>query len=173
MISYRAPRTDEAAALAELGRASFVDAFGHLYKPEDLNSFLGEVYSLEAVTDDLGNPERIFLIAEDDGQMVGYCKLGLNNKLDYDTGGVPTMELKQLYLRGAQTGSGIGSALMAWALEEGRTRGFEQIILSVYSENYGGQRFYKRHGFEKWGDTIFMVGEQRDEEFIFGRKLSV
>lgn len=171
MISYRAPTIEDAPALAELGHASFLDAFGHLYKPDDLNAFIGQVYSIEAVKDDLNNPNRVFLVAEDDCRMVGYCKLGLNNKLDYDTGGVPTMELKQLYLRGAQTGGGIGSALMAWALDEARRRGFEQVILSVYSENHGGQRFYKRHGFEKWGDTIFMVGNQRDDEFIFGRKV--
>lgn len=171
MISYRAPRPDEAAALAELGRTSFIDAFGHLYRVEDLNAFLDATYTPETLSADLGNPNRVFRIAEDAGHMVGYCKLGLDQSLDYDSGDIATMELKQLYLLGSQTGSGIGGAFMDWTLDQAQKRGFEQIILSVWSENHGGQRFYRRHGFEKWGDTIFMVGEQRDDEFIFGRRV--
>ncbi len=171
MISHRDPRPDEAAALAELGRASFVDAFGHLYRPEDLNAFLDATYTPEVLNAELADANRVFRVAEDDGALIGYCKLGLDRSLDYDAGGVPTIELKQLYLRGNQTGGGIGGALMGWVFEQAQERGFEQVILSVWSENLGGQRFYRRHGFEKWGDTIFMVGSQRDEEFIFGRRV--
>jgi len=40
MITYRAPRVEEAPALVTLGRQSFVETFGHLYRPEDLASFL-------------------------------------------------------------------------------------------------------------------------------------
>ncbi|HEY5972897.1 MAG TPA: GNAT family N-acetyltransferase, partial [Pseudoxanthomonas sp.] len=38
------------------------------------------------------------------------------------------------------------------------------------SENYGAQRFYGRYGFEMAGEYEFLVGEQRDREFMFRRK---
>ncbi len=103
--------------------------------------------------------------------MIGYCKLGLDLSLDYDPKGLRIMELKQLYLRGSRTGSGVGASFMDWALKEGRDRGFDAILLSVWSENHGAQRFYARYGFEKWGDTVFMVGKQADAEFLFGLRL--
>lgn len=171
MIDYRAATPADAEALAELGRTSFIDAFGHLYSIEDLNSFLESTYTPEIAAADIANPMRLFRIAESGGQMLGYCKLGFDKSLDYDAGDRRVVELKQLYLRGRQTGSGIGGALMDWAVSEARARNADEVVLSVWSENHGAQRFYKRHGFEKVGDTIFMVGNQRDEEFLFGLRL--
>ncbi len=168
MIIFRTPTLADANKLAELGASSFVDAFGSLYSAVDLASFLDQAYSAEALTADLNNPNRLFRIAEEDGVMIGYCKLGLDCGFDYDLGGRKGMELKQLYLRSATTGKGVGSAFMTWALDEARTRQFDAVILSVYSGNIAGQRFYDRHGFTKWADTYFMVGAQRDDEYLYG-----
>ena len=171
MIDYRPATAQDTSALSELGRASFVDAFGHLYSTKNLNCFLEETYSLPVIERELSDPMRLFRIAEQGGKMLGYCKLGLDVTLDHDPGGRRVMELKQLYLRGVQTGSGIGAALMEWALDEAKKRQFDDVILSVWSGNRDAQRFYARHGFEKIGDTIFMVGDHRDEEYLMGLRL--
>lgn len=172
MINYRPAKPEDAPALSELGRTSFVDAFGHLYSADNLNRFLDQSYSQPVVEAELANRTRLFRIAERDGLMVGYCKIGFDVTLDHDSGGRKVMELKQLYLRGSETGSGMGATLMAWALDEARARGFDDVILSVWSGNHRAQRFYARHGFEKIGDTIFMVGDHRDEEYLMGLRLS-
>ena len=171
MIQYRPATPHDVSALSELGRTSFVDAFGHLYSADNLNRFLAETYSLPVIERELANPMRLFRIAEKGGEMVGYCKLGFDITLDHDPGGRRVMELKQLYLRGAQTGNGLGATLMGWALDEANARQFDDIILSVWSGNHEAQRFYRRHGFEKIGDTIFMVGDHRDEEYLMGLRL--
>jgi diamine N-acetyltransferase len=171
-ITYRKPTHKDAAALAELGNTSFVEAFGHLYKAEDLHAFLTENYSVRSVAADIDDNRRVIRVAEEGGRLLGYCKLGLQMGFDFDLGDRRGMELKQLYLRGEQTGSGIGSALMKWAIGEGRMRGFDDIILSVWSGNHDAQRFYARHGFEKVGDTYFMVGNHRDDEYLFGLRLT-
>lgn len=166
MISYRAARPEDADDLAELGRTSFIDAFGHLYSEDNLNRFLESTYTRWTAAEDIADPLKLFRIAESDGRMLGYCKIGFEVTLEHDPGERRTMELKQLYIRGAQTGTGIGANLMDWALGEARSRGFDEVILSVWSENYGAQRFYARYGFEKVADTYFMVGDHRDEEFL-------
>ncbi len=175
-IIYRDACADDIAALAELGRNSFIDAFGHLYAAADLNMFLEMVYSANAIAEDIANPERLHHIAEKDGVLLGYCKLGFTTNyteyLDDSHKGRKAMDLMQLYLAGGQTGSGIGSALMIWALEEGRARGYDDVLLSVYSENYGAQRFYARHGFTKIADIFFMVGNHRDDEYLYRRVLA-
>lgn len=171
-ITYRTPELSDARALAALGRQSFVDAFAHLYSNENLNRFLDETYSVQAVETDLASPRRLFRIAEEDGVLFGYCKLGLDYGFDFDIGARKAMELKQLYLLGQRTGSGVGSSLTHWAIAEAKQRSYDDIILSVYSENFGAQRFYKRHGFTHIADTYFMVGDHRDEEFLFGLTLN-
>lgn len=171
MIQYRPATPEDAPALSELGRTSFIDAFGHLYSDDNLNRFLEQAYSRSAVEAELANSARLFRVAERDGSMIGFCKIGFDVTLDHDSQGRKVMELKQLYLRGSETGSGLGATLMDWALEEARARAFDDVILSVWSQNFGAQRFYARYGFEKIGDTIFMVGDHRDEEHLMGLRL--
>lgn len=171
MVLLRTPDAVDASALAKLGRDTFVETFGHLYSAEDLNSFLDQTFAVDAVAADIADPARALLVAEDETGLIGYCKLGFTVSLDYDPGDRRAMELKQLYVRESAIGSGLGARLMQWALDQARARGFDMIILSVWSENFRAQRFYQRHGFAKIGDTIFMVGNHRDEEFLYGLDL--
>ena len=60
---------------------------------------------------------------------------------------------------------------MDWAVEESIARGHDAIQLSVWSENFGGQRFYQRYGFAKIADIDFLVGEQVDDEFLYEKRL--
>lgn len=162
--------------LAELGRQTFCDSFAHLYKAEDLNAFLQEVFSAEAVRREMSNPRRQYLIAEQDGAFAGYCKIGYCDaangpSLDYDTGTKRVVELKQLYIRAAYHGQGVAQRMMAWALEAAREYRAEAILLSVYSENPRAQAFYKKFGFAHVADTVFMVGRHADHEFIYLKSL--
>jgi diamine N-acetyltransferase len=172
MISYRTPTYEDAQALATLGRETFAHTFGTLYAPENLRRFVEETYSLTALQRDLNNPERLFRVAEDDGDMIGYCKLGLVNGFPGPFEGRRVMELKQLYLKADYKGAGIANTLMDWALGEAHSGGFDDIVLSVFSENPRAQRFYQRYGFEKYMDYFFMVGDHRDEEFLYRLKLT-
>ncbi len=166
-VLYRDVNADDTAALAALGRESFCDAFAHLYSAENLNLFLDRVYTSEAIAAEIANPQRLYRIAEMDGALVGYCKLALATGFEHDLGTRRVLDLSQLYMRGDMTGKGLGDTLTRWAIAEARARGYDDILLSVYSENYGAQRFYARHGFTKYADTFFMVGNHRDEEFLY------
>lgn len=172
MIDYRAPRQDEAAAVAALGRDTFIETFGHLYRPEDLSAFLAASYAPDVVAAQMSNDRYLFRVAEDSGRLVGYCKLGLDVSLDYDPGDKAVLELKQLYVFASHHGAGVGQALMDWTLAEAQARKVDEILLSVWAENVRGHRFYQRNGFRWIADTYFMVGNHRDEEFLFLRSMS-
>lgn len=160
----------DAAVLAELGSATFVETFGHLYTPEDLRAFLEESHSVAAYAKVLANPAYALWLAEDEaGWAIGYAQAGPCG-LPHVDARPEDGELKRLYLRADAQNSGTGRALMdaamAWLLRDGpRT-----LWLSVWSENLGAQRFYARHGFAFAGEYAFIVGAQRDREFMYRRK---
>ncbi len=56
---------------------------------------------------------------------------------------------------------------MAWLTRDGP----RDIWIGVWSENYGAQRFYERHGFSKVGEYGFEVGRTVDREFILRRSM--
>ncbi len=168
----RPPSFDDIPALAALGRDSFVAAFGHLYKSEDLNAFLDEAYSERAVTQDMADPNRLYWLATDGDELLGYCKISLASPYREHSGAADPIALNQLYTAPGATGKGIGAALMEWALAEANDRAKDAMQLSVWSGNHGAQRFYQRYGFDKIADIDFMVGNHRDEEFLYELRLT-
>lgn len=158
-------------ALASLGRESFCSAFATLYHPEDLATFLEQVYSEAVVADEVAGPNCIHQLATDGAKLIGYCKLKAPSGYEEHSDASRPIGLGQLYTLPERIGEGIGAALMDWAIAEARRRGHDAIQLSVWSENLGAQRFYQRYGFIKIADIEFWVGRQRDEEFLYELRL--
>jgi len=158
----------DAETLAAIGRATFVETFGHLYPPEDLAAFLAEAHSVERARADLANPAKAAWLAEAGGEAVGYA-LACPAKLPHPEVTPACGELDRIYLLADHRGGGLGSRLIgevfAWLERDGPRR----IWLGVFSENVGAQRLYARHGFEVVGTYNFVVGKTRDLEFIMRR----
>ena len=171
-VHYRPASPADAAALADLGKRAFCAAFAHLYTPADLAAFLSGEHTPAKVAKEIADPGMLVqLAADDDGTLLGFCKLTLQSSLAAHGTAKAPLELKQLYLDPARIGGGIGAALMEWTLDVARQRGADEIQLSVWSGNAGAQRFYARYGFTKIADITFCVGEQVDDECLFARPI--
>ena len=158
----------DAATLSEIGSATFVETFGHLYRPDDLAAFLAESHSPAACAAALADPRYAVWLLEEGGRAIGYAlagPCGLPHPDVRDGDG----ELKRLYLRADAQNGGAGGQLFDAALAWLERDGPRQLWISVWSENHGAQRFYARRGFAKAGEYEFVVGRQRDHEFIFRR----
>jgi len=167
-VTIRMATIDDMTDLARLGSDTFTEAFGHLYAPEDLETFLAEQHSQDAYRAVLRNPEmRVWVARTNDGHAVGFASAGPCHLP------VPDMpprsgELVRLYVLKSHQGSGLGVSLLEQVLDFLEAR-YDHIYLSVYSENIGAQRLYLRYGFEKIHDYHFMVGSHADEEFVMQR----
>jgi diamine N-acetyltransferase len=168
MLSYRDGVPADAAALDALFDESFTETFGHLYAAEDLALFLSG-FSLEDWARELADPAFAFRLAEADGRLAGYAKLGPVSLPVTPPG--PAAELRQLYLGRAWHGAGVAQVLMDWTRETARDRGAEELYLSVFTENHRARRFYARCGFEEVGPYTFMVGNHEDDDLIMRAKL--
>ena len=74
--TIRRANLDDAPALAELGATTFIEAFGQLYSPEDLQAFLEESHSVAAYAKVLANADYALWIAERGGRAIGYAQAG-------------------------------------------------------------------------------------------------
>lgn len=165
----RPASVDDIPALVSLSRASFIAAFGHLYASEDLRSFLDNERSPAKLRAAVEDADTGVMLAEDSGGLIGYCTMYFNASFPERPAPQPERVaiLSQLYCAPHATGHGVGAALIEWAIGEARMQEREAIQLSVYSENYGAQRFYQRYGFAKVADIAFWVGNHRDDEFLY------
>ena len=169
MTILRDATPDDAPALAALGRESFCHAFEHLYHPQDLQPFLSEVYSPEAVAVEIADPGIRHQLTVDapNAPISAFIKVKFDSPYAQHSDAQNPLCLGQLYTDPARTGQGLGAALMDWCIALARSRGCDAVQLSVYSDNPGAQRFYQRFGFAKIADIDFWVGAQRDHEYLY------
>lgn len=168
-VSIRRATADDAAALATLGAATFSDAFGYLYTPKDLQTFLSEHHSVEAWQALLADACRATWVAAlPDEALIGFvtvgaCKLPVEN-LEPQAG-----EIQMLYVRKEYQNLRLGRRLMDAGLAWLEEKQHDPLYIGVWSENFGAQRFYGRYGFRKFGEYGFRVGKAVDREFILKR----
>ncbi|MEZ5995970.1 MAG: N-acetyltransferase [Hyphomonadaceae bacterium] len=171
MIGYRIAEARDAGALAAFAAQSFVDTFGHLYPPEDLQAYLAASYAAEAIAGDISDPSMHCALALDENdEIVGYAMSGpLEIKAAPATEGY---ELYRLYVAERVKGAGVARQLMDDVLTQARASGAGAIWLSVWENNERAQRFYRGYGFEHVGEHKFMVGRIADRDFIWRLMLS-
>ncbi|WP_299167173.1 ribosomal protein S18-alanine N-acetyltransferase [uncultured Arthrobacter sp.] len=98
-----------------------------------------DAWPLELFFDEFAQVEtRQYLIAEADGQLIGYCGvMVLGATADIQTIGVlPEYE-----------GQGIGTAMLTSMLDEARRRGATETLLEVREDNPRARTLYERFGF--------------------------
>ena len=167
-VSYRDAVLDDAALVADLFARTFVETFGHLYRPDDLADFLARV-TPEAFAEELGNSGFALRVAESGGEPIGFAKLGpANLRIEAPLG---TLELWQIYVLKPWQGQGVAQQLYGWAEDEARRRGGTHLQLTVYVDNHRAKRFYERRGFVPVGRYDFMVGSHADEDIIMRKAL--
>ena len=167
-VNYRTATAADSASLAELGARTFTDTFGHLYQRADLELFL-QNHSLGNWDKELADPAFAVRVAELDGRLVGYAKLGPPH-LPFEPRG-EAAELRQLYVLEEMKGQGVAQALIEWVIERARNQRADHLYLSVFTENHRARRFYERYGFEPEGTYAFMVGSHADEDIVMRLKL--
>jgi diamine N-acetyltransferase len=163
MITYRDATPADAPALATLGASSFTETFGHLYAPADLDLFL-QNHTAASWSAELSDPGFAVRVAESDGALIAYAKLG-PPQLPF-TPSMGAIELRQFYVLAPWHGAGLAAPLMEWVIATARERGAAALYLSVFTDNHRARRFYARHGFEPVGTYAFMVGTHADEDIV-------
>lgn len=171
MITYRDAGPADADALAAIGRETFRVTFEHFYRPADLAAFFADHHTTEEAAYALADGGTATRFVEEHGAVAGFAQV-TPSSLPHARPGRRTFELKRLYLLPSLHGRGIADALIAWAIERARAGGWEDLALSVFSQNPRAQAFYARHGFKVVGPATFKVGEQIDDEFIMTRAVA-
>lgn len=171
--TIRPATLDDAAALGALGHQTFVDTFvtgfGIPYPVEDLEAFLVASFSSEATRKKLRESGSGWWVAEgSDGQLLAFANTGPNT-LPHPDGRASHAELRRLYVSKAAQGMGLGTKLLALALDWMETHTDGPLWIGVWSGNEKAQRLYATYGFEKAGEYEYPVGRWIDHEFILKR----
>lgn len=138
-LVVRAATVSDAPAIAAIGRVGFPAVHNDIVGPTFSAAVVEQTYSIAAlikcITRCWDDDAAEFLVAEDDGEVLGY--------LHYDCDGAEP-ELHRIYVDLERKRAGIGSALMREL--HSRLRPGSSYVLLVAEANTDARAFYERHG---------------------------
>lgn len=155
----RAVESDDEALLSiELSAWDATSGFPSFHNPDRLTFFT-----------DRAGPEA-HLIAEDDGDLVGYIRL--NDAYPF-VEGAGVLAVNGLAVVPSARGRGIGSTLLEAVAAEAKRRGARKIMLHVFGTNLVAQRLYERHGYLVEGvrKAEFLIEDQYVDSFDLAKFL--
>ncbi|MGH3386947.1 MAG: GNAT family N-acetyltransferase [Nocardioidaceae bacterium] len=108
--------------------------------PADLAPYLHAFEQIEA------NPRDRLVVADRDGAVVG--TLQLTFLLGLSRTGATRAQIEGVRIAAAERGSGLGTQLITWAVEEARRSGAQLVQLTSDATRKDAQRFYQQLGFQ-------------------------
>lgn len=183
-FQIRKATASDSKALAALGVEVFTATFAHSCTKEQLQAFLDEAYTPEAIAKDIADNSKDVLVAteEDDndsssstpggsGKLLGFMYLTRGSSEPCVDHLERPVELQRLYIALGAHGKGLGKALSLAADERAREQGFKTIWLGVWEENHKAQAFYRKMGYERIGEHVFDVGGDLQTDEIWWKPL--
>jgi ribosomal protein S18 acetylase RimI-like enzyme len=171
-VTLRACGVEDAAALALVGAATFLEAFAGTLDGKAIVAHCAKVHAVAAYEKYLGQPRCQAWLAETraGAAPVGYAML-TEPDLPLADLGLEDIELKRIYLFSRFHGKGAGQMLLDVTVEAARAAGNKRLLLGVYRGNLRGLGFYRKNGFVEVGVRTFSVGGQTYDDLVLGRPL--
>lgn len=169
-IEIRLADKNDAELIATMSRVTFYETFAADNAKEDMDKFMKEQFTHEALMAEVGAEGNIFLLAFDGDEALGYVRLREGEQLPAFEGR-PSIELARIYAVTASIGKGVGAAMMKRSLEIASEMGRQIIWLGVWEKNPRAIEFYKKWGFEKFAEHDFLLGNDRQTDWLMKKEL--
>jgi len=169
-IIIKEATTADAALIADLSRQTFYEAFAGDNTKENMDQFMNESFNRQKLIEEVGAEGSVFLLAYQHDEAVGYARMReTTNPLL--TENERAIEIARIYALQKSVGKGVGKALMQQCINKAKERGAGLIWLGVWEKNHKAIAFYTKWGFEKFGDHVFMLGNDAQTDWLMKKSL--
>jgi ribosomal protein S18 acetylase RimI-like enzyme len=156
--------------LTEIGRKTFQETYADRNSEADMQSYIQESFTHEALNKQLQNPNTEFYIAWDADQPIGYLKLN-TAEAQTDLNESDSIEIERIYVLADYHGRNVGQQLYQTAVEAAQAKNKTSIWLGVWEQNPRAIRFYEKNGFLPFAKHIFKVGNDEQTDHLMRKKL--
>lgn len=182
-FQIRKAAASDNGTLAALGAEVFTATFAHSCTKEQLQAFLDEAYTPEAIARDIADSSKDVLVATEadgddsstpgdgSGKLLGFIYLTRGSSEPCVEHLERPVELQRLYISLGAHGKGLGKALSLAADALAREQGFRTMWLGVWEENHKAQAFYRKMGYERIGKHVFDVGGDLQTDEVWWKAL--
>lgn len=165
----------DAKSIMIFAKKTFEATYKHLNEPVFFDQYVERNFTVDAFEKDLSDPNVEYWLIKENDAILAYIKLNINHLHDAqtiieETTGSMT-ELERIYVAESEKGKGLGKILIKKAIERATFHQNDWLWLGVWSENTQALAFYKHLGFEIFGNHIFYMGDDAQDDFLMKFKI--
>ena len=170
-ITLKQVRFSELDQLQNLGKTTFLQAFGKENDPKDMSLYLDEYFSLSHLQKEWKNPESQFWFAIYKNEAIGYLKVNWG-KAQTEHQVKNALEIQRIYVLENFHGKKVGQQLLNKAFEITRKNQLKTIWLGVWAKNAIALRFYEKNGFKVFDEHQFLFGNDLQTDLMMKLELA-
>ena len=168
-ISIKPATIRDAVIISAISSKTFYDSFAADNTKEDVDKHMQEYYNVTKMKEELADTNNIFLLAYYEEALVGYAKMREDAK-EESKDLIEPIEIERIYAVKEMIGKGVGKALMEECLALAKQKNKQTVWLGVWEKNFSAISFYTKWGFEKYGQHIFVVGNDPQTDLLMKKK---
>lgn len=168
-INFRICTENDIESLMKTGEQTFRETFENENTEEDMNNYCKENFNYDKISEEINDKNSKYFVAEveigNTKKVAGYMKVnffGSQTEENYEN----SLELQRIYVLKAYKNQGIGKTFMENAIKLAKENNLEYVWLGVWEHNYKAIEFYKNKGFEKFGEHIFILGDDKQIDYL-------
>lgn len=156
-MDVREARSTDRPAIRDVARRSLQTSYS--LSPSAITSAVDEWYDENRLKDMLADEEKLLLVVDVDGQVVGLS--------DSELSGEGSAALLWLHIDPDYRGEGYGISLYEATREKLAERGAESVQSEVLADNAGGNAFYQDRGLSKVGEKEVKIDGTTHIEHVY------
>ena len=138
MIQVRKAKSEDVLGIQQVAHVTWHDTYEHIMRPDTRAHVLAEFYSEESLACSLERDETAFLVAEEQGRIIGFAQALPRPHSGY--------EVTRTYILPQYQRKGVGTQLNA---ELANNLPGQTLWVFVERDNHGALAFYRAQGFEQ------------------------
>jgi len=166
-VELRLAVVADAAALAAFAARSFEQTYGDLNRPEDTRAFIATACAPAVLAAEIADPAVTTLLLLIEGSVLGFAQLLRKTTppcvADFADA---ALALDRFYIDARWHGHGLAPRLLAAVAGAARQQGATALWLTVWERNPRARAFYLKSGFADVGQTVFVVGEDHQNDRV-------
>lgn len=162
--------TGDVSQLQQIGKQTFSETFSSDNSAENMQQYLQDQFSYEKLAEELSNENSGFYFAKINGAPVGYLKVNFGDS-QTELKDSKALEIERIYVLKEYHGKKVGQLLYQKAIDIATEKNMQYVWLGVWEQNHRAINFYRKNGFEAFGNHIFKLGDDAQTDIMMKLKL--
>ena len=158
--------------VTKVGNDTFYETWKDVNTPADMAVYLKKAFDPNYIKEDLLNQSNTYLMALIEGAAIGYAKIR-RDRTNEEFNGESAIEIERIYVFQKYQDQKVGKKLMDECLMIANAENYQWLWLGVNVDNHKAINFYKKYGFEIFGEKGFQLGDAIDTDYLMKKKLDI